>query len=200
MSEEGVRFKSHLDGIGAHAHARALDGGAAPARCRHRHGVRRMHALPGDAGGGRRGRWSARCAGRSGRATAFDAGQSMPGAPPVRHPAGRRWTRNCAAISAEQLIEIGFDGYAVGGLAVGEGQAEMLRVPRFRGRPMLPADRPRYLMGVGKPDDIVGAVERGIDMFDCVLPTRLGPHRPGLHPARADQHPQRPLRRGSANT
>jgi queuine tRNA-ribosyltransferase len=75
--------------------------------------------------------------------------------------------------SAEQLTGIGFDGYAVGGLAVGEGQAEMFRVLDFA-VPMLPADRPRYLMGVGKPDDLVGAVERGIDMFDCVLPTRSG--------------------------
>jgi queuine tRNA-ribosyltransferase len=75
--------------------------------------------------------------------------------------------------SAEALSEIGFDGYAVGGLAVGEGQEEMFRVLDFA-VPMLPAERPRYLMGVGKPDDIVGAVERGIDMFDCVLPTRSG--------------------------
>jgi queuine tRNA-ribosyltransferase len=75
--------------------------------------------------------------------------------------------------SASALTEIGFDGYAVGGLAVGEGQAEMLRTLDFAVA-MLPADRPRYLMGVGKPDDIVGAVERGIDMFDCVLPTRSG--------------------------
>ncbi|MDP8993832.1 MAG: tRNA guanosine(34) transglycosylase Tgt [Pseudomonadota bacterium] len=75
--------------------------------------------------------------------------------------------------SAERLIEIGFDGYAIGGLAVGEGQEEMLRVLNFAA-PMLPEDRPRYLMGVGKPDDMVGAVERGIDMFDCVLPTRSG--------------------------
>jgi queuine tRNA-ribosyltransferase len=75
--------------------------------------------------------------------------------------------------SAEALIEIGFDGYAVGGLAVGEGQAEMFRVLDFAPG-MLPKDKPRYLMGVGKPDDIVGAVVRGIDMFDCVLPTRSG--------------------------
>jgi queuine tRNA-ribosyltransferase len=75
--------------------------------------------------------------------------------------------------SAGRLVEIGFDGYALGGLAVGEGQAEMFRVLDFA-VPMLPADRPHYLMGVGKPDDIVGAVERGIDMFDCVLPTRSG--------------------------
>jgi queuine tRNA-ribosyltransferase len=75
--------------------------------------------------------------------------------------------------SAEALIEIGFDGYAVGGLAVGEGQEAMLGCLDFA-VPMLPADRPRYLMGVGKPDDIVEAVLRGIDMFDCVLPTRSG--------------------------
>ena len=75
--------------------------------------------------------------------------------------------------SAEALINIGFDGYAVGGLAVGEGQAAMFACLDFAPA-QLPADRPRYLMGVGKPDDIVGAVERGIDMFDCVLPTRSG--------------------------
>ena len=75
--------------------------------------------------------------------------------------------------SAEALIEIGFDGYAVGGLAVGEGQEAMLACLDFAAG-MLPADRPRYLMGVGKPDDIVEAVRRGIDMFDCVLPTRSG--------------------------
>jgi queuine tRNA-ribosyltransferase len=77
------------------------------------------------------------------------------------------------AESAEKLKEIGFDGYAVGGLAVGEGQEEMFRVLDFT-TPRLPTDRPRYLMGVGKPSDIVGAVMRGIDMFDCVLPTRSG--------------------------
>ena len=75
--------------------------------------------------------------------------------------------------SADALIDIGFDGYAVGGLAVGEGQEAMFACLDYAPR-QLPADRPRYLMGVGKPDDIVGAVERGIDMFDCVLPTRSG--------------------------
>ena len=75
--------------------------------------------------------------------------------------------------SSEQLQEIGFDGYAIGGLAVGEGHQAMCEVLDYAPE-MLPADRPRYLMGVGKPDDIVGAVERGIDMFDCVLPTRSG--------------------------
>ena len=75
--------------------------------------------------------------------------------------------------SADALIDIGFDGYAIGGLAVGEGQEAMFACLDFAPG-QLPADRPRYLMGVGKPDDIVGAVERGIDMFDCVLPTRSG--------------------------
>jgi len=75
--------------------------------------------------------------------------------------------------SADALIEIGFDGYAVGGLAVGEGQEAMLGCLDFAPG-QLPIDKPRYLMGVGKPDDIVEAVRRGIDMFDCVLPTRSG--------------------------
>ncbi|WP_028969284.1 tRNA guanosine(34) transglycosylase Tgt [Sphingomonas sp. URHD0057] len=75
--------------------------------------------------------------------------------------------------SSDALIDIGFDGYAVGGLAVGEGQEAMLGCLDFAVG-MLPADKPRYLMGVGKPDDIVEAVMRGIDMFDCVLPTRSG--------------------------
>jgi queuine tRNA-ribosyltransferase len=80
-------------------------------------------------------------------------------------------TRELREESAKSLQQIGFDGYAVGGLAVGEGQEAMFSVldyaPGF-----LPQDKPRYLMGVGKPDDIVGAVERGIDMMDCVLPSR----------------------------
>jgi len=77
------------------------------------------------------------------------------------------------AESAEALRKIGFDGYAIGGLAVGEGQKAMFEVLDYA-PDMLPADRPRYLMGVGKPDDIVGAVQRGVDMFDCVLPSRSG--------------------------
>ena len=75
--------------------------------------------------------------------------------------------------SAGALTAIGFDGYAIGGLAVGEGQEAMFGCLDFAAG-QLPADRPRYLMGVGKPTDIVGAVERGVDMFDCVLPTRSG--------------------------
>jgi queuine tRNA-ribosyltransferase len=82
-------------------------------------------------------------------------------------------TQDLRAESAEALIKIGFDGYAVGGLAVGEGQEAMFGVLNYAPG-LLPADKPRYLMGVGKPDDIVGAVERGIDMMDCVLPSRSG--------------------------
>ncbi|MFP1645589.1 tRNA guanosine(34) transglycosylase Tgt [Pontitalea aquivivens] len=82
-------------------------------------------------------------------------------------------TRDLREESATALKQIGFDGYAIGGLAVGEGQQAMFGVldyaPGF-----LPEDKPRYLMGVGKPDDIVGAVERGVDMMDCVLPSRSG--------------------------
>lgn len=75
--------------------------------------------------------------------------------------------------SAKKLTEIGFDGYAIGGLAVGEGQEKMFEVLDYA--PVsLPSDKPRYLMGVGRPDDIVGAVLRGVDMFDCVMPTRSG--------------------------
>ncbi|MBR9973181.1 tRNA guanosine(34) transglycosylase Tgt [Magnetospirillum sulfuroxidans] len=77
------------------------------------------------------------------------------------------------AESACALRDIGFDGYAIGGLAVGEGQDLMFQTLDFTA-PMLPAERPRYLMGVGKPSDIIGAVLRGVDMFDCVMPTRSG--------------------------
>ena len=77
--------------------------------------------------------------------------------------------------SAERLQEIGFDGYALGGLAVGEGHTAMCETLDYA-VPMLPGNRPRYLMGVGKPIDIVEAVARGVDMFDCVLPTRSGRH------------------------
>jgi queuine tRNA-ribosyltransferase len=77
--------------------------------------------------------------------------------------------------SARALGDIGFDGYAIGGLAVGEPQAVMLKIVQET-TPVLPADRPRYLMGVGTPHDLLEAVARGIDMFDCVLPTRNGRH------------------------
>ncbi|MDG1982788.1 MAG: tRNA guanosine(34) transglycosylase Tgt [Alphaproteobacteria bacterium] len=76
-------------------------------------------------------------------------------------------------LSSKKLVEIGFDGYAIGGLAVGEGQELMFKTLDFTTKNM-PFDKPRYLMGVGKPDDLIGAVKRGVDMFDCVLPTRSG--------------------------
>ncbi|MBS1301594.1 tRNA guanosine(34) transglycosylase Tgt [Loktanella sp. SALINAS62] len=81
--------------------------------------------------------------------------------------------RDMRAESAKALIDVGFEGYAVGGLAVGEGQEAMFGCLDYA-TDMLPRDKPRYLMGVGKPDDIVGAVKRGIDMMDCVLPSRSG--------------------------
>jgi queuine tRNA-ribosyltransferase len=77
--------------------------------------------------------------------------------------------------SARALVDLGFDGYAIGGLAVGEPQEVMLRIVAETA-PALPGDRPRYLMGIGTPDDLLEAVARGIDMFDCVLPTRNGRH------------------------
>ena len=81
--------------------------------------------------------------------------------------------KDLRAESAEKLKEIGFDGYAVGVLAVGEGQEAMFGVLDYAPG-QLPEDKPRYLMGVGKPADLVGAVQRGIDLFDCVLPSRSG--------------------------
>ena len=83
--------------------------------------------------------------------------------------------QNLRRESSDRLQEIGFDGYAIGGLAVGEGHQAMCEVLDYASE-MLPADRPRYLMGVGKPVDLVEAVWRGVDMFDCVLPTRSGRH------------------------
>ncbi len=103
------------------------------------------------------------------------------------HPALR-------AASAAGLSGIGFDGYAIGGLAVGEGQAAMFAVLDVT-VPLLPADRPRYLMGVGTPDDILGAVARGIDMFDCVIPTRAGRTARAYTSAGRVEPAQRPLRR-----
>ena len=112
-------------------------------------------------------RWAARS--RAG----FDSGEEHAGRAALFGIQQGALHEDLRRISAEKLTEIGFDGYAVGGLAVGEGQEAMFGVLDYAPA-MLPADRPRYLMGVGKPDDLVGAVERGIDMFDCVLPTRSG--------------------------
>jgi queuine tRNA-ribosyltransferase len=105
--------------------------------------------------------------------TAFDGGAEHAGRAALFGIQQGALDEGLRKASADGLIDIGFDGYAVGGLAVGEGQEAMFACLDFAPG-QLPADKPRYLMGVGKPDDIVGAVERGIDMFDCVLPTRSG--------------------------
>jgi queuine tRNA-ribosyltransferase len=112
-------------------------------------------------------RWAARS--RAG----FDAGEAHAARSALFGIQQGSLDEKLRARSAAALTEIGFDGYAIGGLAVGEGQEAMFGVLDYAPA-QLPADRPRYLMGVGKPDDLVGAVARGVDMFDCVLPTRSG--------------------------
>ena len=104
---------------------------------------------------------------------AFDAGQSHAAGAALFGIQQGALDERLRAASADALRAIGFDGYAIGGLAVGEGQDAMFATLDFAPA-QLPADAPRYMMGVGKPDDLVGAVERGIDMFDCVLPSRSG--------------------------
>ncbi|MDB5669136.1 MAG: tRNA guanosine(34) transglycosylase Tgt [Alphaproteobacteria bacterium] len=172
MDEEGVRFKSHLDGSShlltperSMEVQRLLGSDIVMAfdECTPFPASRDEAASSME----RSMRWAARS--REG----FDAGRDHAARSALFGIQQGSMEEDLRRISAERLIEIGFDGYAVGGLAVGEGQEEMLRVLDFAVA-MLPDDRPRYLMGVGKPDDLVGAVERGIDMFDCVLPTRSG--------------------------
>jgi len=172
MSEEGVRFKSHLDGsahmltpersievqrlLGADI-VMAFDECTPFPATRDEASASMLRSM----------RWALRSR------AAFDSGGEHAGRSALFGIQQGAMEEDLRRASADRLREIGFDGYAVGGLAVGEGQAEMFRVLDFAAA-MLPEDRPRYLMGVGKPDDIVGAVERGIDMFDCVLPTRSG--------------------------
>ncbi|MFN3944074.1 MAG: tRNA guanosine(34) transglycosylase Tgt [Allosphingosinicella sp.] len=172
MSEEGVSFKSHLDGS-AHMLTpersmeiqRLLGSDIVMAfdECTSWPATREDAAASME----RSMRWARRS--RDG----FDAGEAHAARAALFGIQQGSMFEDLRRTSSDKLIDIGFDGYAVGGLAVGEGQAEMFRVLDFAVA-MLPEDRPRYLMGVGKPDDIVGAVERGIDMFDCVLPTRSG--------------------------
>ena len=168
LDEEGVRFKSHIDGSTHHL---------TPERSME---IQRLlgsdivmafdecPALPADeARIAQSMRLSMRWAQRS-----RDAFGERPGHALFGIQQGGL-SRELRAESAEALRKIGFDGYAIGGLAVGEGQEAMFEV-LDHAPAMLPADRPRYLMGVGKPDDIVGAVLRGVDMMDCVLPSRSG--------------------------
>jgi queuine tRNA-ribosyltransferase len=172
MSEEGVAFSSHIDGSKhmltperSMEIQRLLDSDIVMAfdectknGCTHDEAAKSME---------RSMRWAKRS--RDG----FDAGGEHAERAALFGIQQGSLDENLRRISAEKLIEVGFDGYAVGGLAVGEGQEAMFATLDFA-PDMLPQDKPRYLMGVGKPDDIVGAVERGIDMFDCVLPTRSG--------------------------
>jgi queuine tRNA-ribosyltransferase len=168
LTEDGVTFRSHVDGAMHHL---------SPERSME---IQRLlcsdivmafdecPALPaGEAEVAKSMRLSMRWAARSREAFGDRPGHALFG---IQQGGVTRALRE---ESAEALKAIGFDGYAIGGLAVGEGQAAMFGV-LDHAPGMLPDDRPRYLMGVGKPDDIVGAVLRGVDMFDCVLPTRSG--------------------------
>jgi len=172
VTEEGVAFKSHLDGsrhmispersmeiqrlLGSDI-VMAFDQLVATTSTRDEQAAAMERSM----------RWARRS--REG----FDAGEEHSAGAALFGIQQGALDEGLRRASAEALIEIGFDGYAVGGLAVGEGQEAMFACLDFAPG-QLPADRPRYLMGVGKPDDIIGAVERGIDMFDCVLPTRSG--------------------------
>lgn len=172
QSEEGVEFKSHLDGSRhmlspeRSMEIQRLLGSdivmvfdeCPPA------GVDRARAV---ASMDRSMRWAQRSR------DAFDTGGDHAAGAALFGIQQGSLDQELRALSADALTGIGFDGYAIGGLAVGEGQAAMFGVLDFAPA-MLPPDKPRYLMGVGKPDDLVGAVERGVDMFDCVLPTRSG--------------------------
>ena len=168
-AKRASRFQSHIDGHAEFPLAGARDGNPAPARLRHPDGAGRMSGLSGDAKPRSRNRWRCRCAGRSARRRRSASSRAVPVSASCRAAS----SPICASVRPRRCSEIGFDGYAVGGLAVGEAQSAMFETLDAT-VPHLPADRPRYLMGVGKPDDIVGAVLRGIDMFDCVLPTRSG--------------------------
>ncbi|MCD8567931.1 MAG: tRNA-guanine transglycosylase, partial [Geovibrio sp.] len=166
LTEDGATFKSHIDGTlchltpeGAMEIQRQLDANISmvldectsyPAD--HKHAKASME---------RSMRWAARCREAFAQREGYGAFGIQQGS----------MYEDLRRASSEALQSIGFDGYAIGGLAVGEGQEVMFSVLDYAA-PCLPEDKPRYLMGVGKPDDLLGAVERGVDMFDCVMPTR----------------------------
>jgi len=172
MSEEGVTFQSHLDGSKillsperSMEIQRLLDSDIVMA-------FDECTPFPADLGTARASmelsmRWAKRS--RAG----FDSGEEHASRTALFGIVQGGVYQDLRFRSIDALAEIGFDGYAIGGLAVGEGQKTMFEVLDFT-MPRMMTETPRYLMGVGKPDDIVGAVERGIDMFDCVLPTRSG--------------------------
>ncbi len=172
QSEEGVAFKSHLDGS---RHMLTPERSMEIQRLLGSDIVMAFDECPpngvdakrAEASMDRSMRWAARS--RAG----FDAGGDHAARSALFGIQQGSLDEKLRARSAAALTDIGFDGYAIGGLAVGEGQAAMFGVLDYAPA-QLPADKPRYLMGVGKPDDLVGAVARGVDMFDCVLPTRSG--------------------------
>ncbi|WP_033073939.1 tRNA guanosine(34) transglycosylase Tgt [Sphingopyxis sp. MWB1] len=172
QSEDGVAFKSHLDGS---RHLLTPERSMEIQRLLGSDIVMAFDECPPNGVDAKRAeasmersmRWAARS--RAG----FDAGEDHAARAALFGIQQGSLDEKLRARSAEALIEIGFDGYAIGGLAVGEGQEAMFGVLDYAPE-QLPADKPRYLMGVGKPDDLVGAVARGVDMFDCVLPTRSG--------------------------
>ncbi|QJB69316.1 tRNA guanosine(34) transglycosylase Tgt [Parasphingorhabdus halotolerans] len=172
LTEDGVEFKSHLDGSRhmltperSMEIQRLLGSDIVMAfdECT-KNGATRDEAM---ASMERSMRWAKRS--RSG----FDSGEEHASRAALFGIQQGSLDKEIRKASAEALIDIGFDGYAIGGLAVGEGQEAMFDVLDCAPG-QLPEDKPRYLMGVGKPDDLVGAVERGVDMFDCVLPSRSG--------------------------
>lgn len=171
-SEEGVSFASHLDGS---RHLMSPERSMEIQRLLGSDIVMafdELVALPApreavEAAMHRSMRWAKRSR------NAFDAGEAHAAGAALFGIQQGGLEQRLRAESASHLIQIGFDGYAIGGLAVGEGQEAMFGCLDYAPS-QLPEAAPRYLMGVGKPDDIVGAVQRGVDMFDCVLPTRSG--------------------------
>ena len=172
LTEEGVEFRSHIDGskhmltpersmeiqrlLGSDI-VMAFD--ECPRADQERDAIARSMEMSM--------RWAKRSR------DAFDAGEEHAAGAALFGIQQGALHEDLRAASADALKDIGFDGYAIGGLAVGEGQEAMFGVLDYAPG-QLPDDRPRYLMGVGKPDDLVGAVARGVDMFDCVLPSRSG--------------------------
>jgi len=172
QSEEGVAFRSHLDGS---RHMLTPERSMEIQRLLGSDIVMAFDECPpsgvdakrAEASMERSMRWAARS--RAG----FDAGGDHAARSALFGIQQGSLDEKLRARSAAALTDVGFDGYAIGGLAVGEGQEAMFGVLDYAPG-QLPAEKPRYLMGVGKPDDLVGAVARGVDMFDCVLPTRSG--------------------------
>ncbi|SNS75433.1 tRNA guanosine(34) transglycosylase Tgt [Sphingopyxis indica] len=172
QSEEGVAFQSHLDGS---RHMLTPERSMEIQRLLGSDIVMAFDECPPNGVDAKRAeasmersmRWAARS--RAG----FDAGEDHAARSALFGIQQGSLDEALRQRSADALIDIGFDGYAIGGLAVGEGQEAMFGVLDYAPA-QLPAGKPRYLMGVGKPDDLVGAVARGVDMFDCVLPTRSG--------------------------